>query len=251
MTDSRTILLVDDVAMFRELGALFLARVGRVVTAESGEEAIEIARAEKPDLMLVDQLMPGLSGDDVCRFVKTDPGLHDIPVIMLVGDESPSGWGRAVRSGADDVLAKPLSRVTLNETVNRFLRAGRPTGLQRVEVNVPVKLSIGADTRDGRMRNLSRGGVYIETNSTIEEDSEIGLSFVLPDSGSALTPTAQVIWKTRDLGGDSKRPDTGADSESPGIGLRFLDISGESIRTLEDYVFDRAIEPREQLVGAS
>jgi CheY-like chemotaxis protein/Tfp pilus assembly protein PilZ len=241
MSDNRTILLVDDVPIFRELGALFLARAGRVVTAQSGDEALEIARREKPDLMLVDLLMPDLKGDDVCRFVKSDPDLHDIPVIMLVGDDSSSDWGRAVRSGANDVLAKPLCRVALNETVNRFLRGGTPVGSPRIDIDMPVELKLGSQTREGRLRNLSRGGVFVETECYTQEDSELGLSFVLPETESEITPTAQVIWRRRNR-------DTATGN---GIGMRFVDITGTSIRTLEDYVYGRAIESPADLPGAS
>ena len=142
MSEERTILLVDDVAMFRELGSSFLARAGRVLTASSGEEALEIARRERPDVMVVDLLMPGFAGDAVCRFVKADPELHAIPVIMLVGADAASDWGRAVRAGADDVLAKPISRVSLNLAVNRFRGGRAQNGLPRIPLDAAVQLQL-------------------------------------------------------------------------------------------------------------
>ena len=63
----RTILVVDDAPLLRELGALFLARAGRVITAASGEEALAVARLEQPDLIVADARMPGIDGVTLCR----------------------------------------------------------------------------------------------------------------------------------------------------------------------------------------
>ena len=130
------------------------------------------------------------------------------------------------------MLAKPLCRVTLNETVNRYLRGRAPIGSPRININMPIELKLGSQTRQGKLLNLSRGGVFVETDCYAQEESELGLSFVLPETNSEITPTAQVIWRRRNR----------ASARGNGIGMRFVDISGESIRTLEDYVFDRAIE---------
>ncbi len=228
----RTILLVDDAAMFRELGATFLARAGRVVTARCGEEALEIAHALHPDVMVVDLFMPGIDGDEVCRAVKLDPELSDIPVVMLVGVDDPREWGRAVRAGADDVLAKPISRVVLNQTVQRFMRGKTPQGLPRIPLDSAVQLRVNGDVALGRVRNLSRGGVFVETRRELVDQSEVGLQFVLPETDTELDPTARVVWHR----GRS------AMENLDGFGMRFVDISSALVRKLEDYVFDRVLD---------
>ena len=73
MEPRRTILVIDDAPMFRELQSLFLSRTARVLTAESGARGLEIARRERPDLALVDLHMPGMEGDEVCWEIKDDP----------------------------------------------------------------------------------------------------------------------------------------------------------------------------------
>lgn len=241
MSEERTILLVDDVEMFRDLGSIFLARCGRVITASSGEEALRISKQVRPDVMLVDLLMPGLDGDAVCRFVKSDPDLYETPVVMLVGVDDPHAWGRAVRAGADDVLAKPISRVSLNETVRRFTRGHAPKGQPRIPVNSKVQVRLGSATREARLRNLSRGGLFLETDYELTRDSEIGLEFVLPESPVQFNPTARVVWKKFDAARD----------HTQGLGLRFVDISSHLVRKLEDYVYDRALEPHAAGAGAS
>ncbi|MBW2388141.1 MAG: response regulator [Deltaproteobacteria bacterium] len=241
MSKSRTILLVDDVELFRDVGSLFLAPSGRVITASSGEEAIEVAQRERPDVMIVDLLMPGLAGDDVCRFIKSDPDLQATPVIMLVGANAASQWGRAVRAGADDVLAKPITRVELNQTVRRFMGGARRSGLPRVPLDSAVQLQLDSRTHQGRVRNLSRGGVFVETECELSDGSEIGLQFVLPGSTTQFNPTARVVWKQKEASKQSVA----------GIGMRFVDISGDLVRKLEDYVFDRVLSPHMAGAGAT
>lgn len=241
MSEERTILFVDDVAMFRELGSLFLSRAGRVLTASSGGEALEIARRERPDVMVVDLLMPGFDGDAVCRCVKADPQLHQTPVIILVGADTASDWGRAVRAGADDVLAKPISRVSLNLAVNRFSGGRAHNGLPRISLDAAVQLQLDSHTHEGRLKNLSRGGLFVETGCEVDGGCEIGLQFVLPESTTQFNPTARVVWKRKGK----------ARQGTSGIGMRFVDISSDLVRKLEDYVFDRALEPHATGAGAS
>ena len=233
MSRERTVLLVDDVELFRELGSLFLSRTGRILTASSGEEGLEIARRERPDLILLDLVMPGLDGDAVCRFIKTDPDLHQIPVVLLVGADEASEWGRAVRAGADDVLSKPLSRVSLIETVRRFISGPKTVGQPRIVMDAQVELQIDGLSARGRLKNLSRGGLFVETGCEFSAETELELQFVLPDNSANFKPTARVIWKQLD-------PDK---RQNYGIGLRFVDISSSLVRNLEDYIYDRALEP--------
>lgn len=233
MSWEHTVLLVDDVEMFRELGSLFLARTGRVLTARSGEEAIKIARRERPDVILLDLMMPGLEGDAVCRAIKSDPELSDTPVIMLVGANEASEWGRAVRAGADDVLSKPISRVSLIKTVRRYLTGGHPPGQPRININSNVKIQHGSRSVTARLKNLSRGGIFIETDCEFLTKSEVKLQFELPDNPTDFDPTAQVIWTQINK----------VKSRNRGIGMRFVNISSDLVRNLEDYIYDRAPEP--------
>jgi CheY-like chemotaxis protein/Tfp pilus assembly protein PilZ len=241
MRDERTILLVHDVDMFHEQDSAFLTRGGTVLTASNGDEALRIAKQVRPDVMVVDLMMPGLDGDAVCRFVKNDPDLFQTAVVMLVGVDDPHAWGRAVRAGADDVLAKPLSRVSLNKTVQRFTRGQVPTGQPRIPVDSTVQLKVGRDTVDARISNLSRGGIFLETDCELDRNIEIGLDFVLPESKVHFTPTAYVAWKKLDAALD----------HTQGLGLRFVDISSQWVRNLEDYVYDHALEPHAVTAGVS
>jgi uncharacterized protein (TIGR02266 family) len=231
---SRTILVVDDIAMFRELGSLFLARSGRVITAEGGMQALEIARRERPDLVVSDLHMPEMDGEALCRAIKADEELAGTPVIMIVGSEDAADHARAVRAGADDLLPKPLSRLALIEVVNRFLHGEPVRGLPRIELSEPVRLSAGSSESWGTVRNLSRGGIFVETDRVFDPHTEVDLHFQLPETESEIAPTAQVVWQRGENGSaDSPAP--------PGMGMRFLEIDGTTARRLEEFVFEYSL----------
>ncbi len=131
MEVKRKILIVDDAPMFRELESLFLARSGRVLTAEDGDEGLEIAQRERPDVIVTDLSMPGMRGDELCRRVKADPDLCRTPVIIVTGRNSGDEHEQAVRAGAADVVEKPVNRISLIQAVNHVLRLAE-RGLVRV-----------------------------------------------------------------------------------------------------------------------
>jgi uncharacterized protein (TIGR02266 family) len=215
--------------MFRELGALFLARAGKVVTAADGEEALAIARRDHPVMILSDMAMPGMDGTELCAAVKTDPELSGIPVILIVSSELAADHARAIHAGADDVLSKPLSRVALLETVNRFLRFSTVRGLPRVEIDAPVRIRCGDTESWGQARNVSRGGLFVEAALAVPTRTEVALEFELPDTFQRLAPTARVVWQRADR-----------DGQRSGIGLRFVGLDARSARYLDDYVHERA-----------
>lgn len=227
MDSKRTILMVDDVGMFRDLGALFLARTARVVTATGGEDALALARRERPDLIVTDLHMPAPDGEALCRMVKADPDLGETPVIIVVGGSQPKDRARAVRAGADDLLCKPLSRLQLIEAVNRFLRA-QVRGLPRIEVDEPVRIVARQAEAWGTVRNLSRGGLFVETDCSLAPADEVDLQFSLPEAAAEIEPSAQVIWR-RDTNGEPR-----------GMGMRFLAVDGATVRRLEDFVFEHS-----------
>jgi CheY-like chemotaxis protein/Tfp pilus assembly protein PilZ len=226
---SRTVLIVDDAAMFRELGALFLARCARVLTAETGRQAIEIIRVERPQVVLVDLYMPGLDGVDVCRAIRSDPQIQNTSVIVMLGDGDPSERARALRAGANEVIAKPLSRVALIDAVKRHLGTPVSQGQPRLDLSMPVNLRTGLRNIWGTGLNLSRGGIYVETDQSFALQTELDVRFILPDTGATLRSTAEVVWR-----GLEERS-----RDRFGIGVRFLEIDGSAVRQLDDYIFER------------
>jgi len=116
------ILLADDESNIRTLGAKLLKEAGyEVVTAANGKEAIEKAIAEKPDLVITDIRMPEKTGFDVCKALRSDPVLADIPIIILsaLGDEYNKITG--FEGGADDYLTKPFRSEELKDRITALL----------------------------------------------------------------------------------------------------------------------------------
>jgi twitching motility two-component system response regulator PilH len=119
------ILVVDDSPTEVHLFKAALQKGGHgVITATNGEEAIETARNEKPDLILMDVVMPGINGFQATRQITQNPGTKDIPVIVVSNKSQQTDrvWG--LRQGAAEYLAKPVKDQVLLETIRNVLAGG-------------------------------------------------------------------------------------------------------------------------------
>lgn len=117
------ILVVDDEPQNLELMEAMLTSSGyEVLLAGEGEEALRLARQRKPDLILLDLMMPGLSGFEVCARVKTDPQTGGIPVLFVTALNQISDKERALAAGGDDFLTKPFQRAELLTRVEALLK---------------------------------------------------------------------------------------------------------------------------------
>ncbi|MBO6798298.1 PleD family two-component system response regulator [Maricaulis sp.] len=120
---SARILVVDDQpANVRMLEAKLLAEYFDVCTAENGVDAIDLARQEQPDLILLDIMMPGIDGYETCQRLKVDLQTRHIPVIMVTALDQREDRIRGLECGADDFLTKPIDDVTLFARVRSLLR---------------------------------------------------------------------------------------------------------------------------------
>jgi len=141
---SARILVVDDVqANVRLLEARLKAEYFDVRTARSGEEALEIARLERIDVVLLDIMMPGLSGFEVCAALKHDPKTAPIPIVIVTALDGPQDRVRALECGADDFLTKPVSEVALFARVKSLARLKATT--DELQVRASAMESVGID----------------------------------------------------------------------------------------------------------
>jgi DNA-binding response OmpR family regulator len=103
------ILAVDDSATILEMIKAILVGEGyEVITAADGAEALETARSEKPDLILLDVMLPKLDGYRVCRLLKFDQNYKHIPIVMLTAKTEDAAMATGIRTGADQYLTKPV-----------------------------------------------------------------------------------------------------------------------------------------------
>jgi len=118
----RTILVADDESHILHVVSLKLKNAGyRVLTARDGQEALEMAQQEKPDLLITDYHMPQLSGIELCRKLKQDPATSNIPAIMLTARGYSLEPADTEQSGILRMLSKPFSPRHLLSTVEEVL----------------------------------------------------------------------------------------------------------------------------------
>jgi twitching motility two-component system response regulator PilH len=118
------ILIADDSATAVALMRKTLAPLGHtILVASDGEEAVRQLRHERPDLVILDVVMPKMNGFQLCRTIRSSPDLHDLPIIMVTSmdRESDRYWG--LKQGADEYLIKPVDPELLMDKVRRYLEA--------------------------------------------------------------------------------------------------------------------------------
>jgi CheY-like chemotaxis protein len=123
-----SILLADDNPHAQRMGSQILSQEGHsVVTVSDGDEAMQYLEENLPDLVMVDTRMPGPSGFDICKHVKSEPRFRGVRVVLLAGPLEPFDTAEAESAGPDGVLHKPLDAYTLIDTVNSLLGQVRET----------------------------------------------------------------------------------------------------------------------------
>ncbi len=120
------VLIVDDNEHNLELIQAFLDDLrGELRAARDGSEALEIVREWTPDIVLLDIMMPRMSGYQVCEHIKANPNTSGIPIVMVTALNEVGDVERAVDAGADDFLTKPVNKLELITRVKSLLRVRR------------------------------------------------------------------------------------------------------------------------------
>jgi len=118
----KTILVVDDSATILMIVRMVLGKDRyHLLTASDGQEAVEKVRKEKPDLVLMDVVMPKMSGFDACRELRRQSDTRDIPIILVTTKGEPQSVEQGFESGCNDYMTKPISAQELLSKVQSFL----------------------------------------------------------------------------------------------------------------------------------
>lgn len=154
---SARILVVDDIeANRRLLQAKLEAQYHSVILASSGPQALEIAKAQDPEIILLDVMMPGMDGYEVCRRLKADPVTAHIPVVMVTALSDTEDRVRGLDAGAEDFLTKPVDDFLLTSRVNTLMRYNAVTSELRKREASGLKTGAvengGADEPEGPAR---------------------------------------------------------------------------------------------------
>ena len=177
---SARVLVVDDLSANRKLlEARLSAEYFDVILASSGPEALAVCAGEECDVVLLDVMMPGMDGFEVCRRLKADPKTHHLPVIMVTALDQPADRVRGLEAGADDFLTKPIDEIAL---------AARVRSLARLKVIF--------DELRGRITVSAALGVRDPLQSAMEEDLRPGHILLVEDRASA---AQQIKTALRDL----------------------------------------------------
>ncbi|MBI5591364.1 MAG: diguanylate cyclase [Deltaproteobacteria bacterium] len=115
------LLVVDDHSIHAQALLEIFQRDHDVIIASSGAQAFEICRSSLPDLIILDAVMPGTDGLEVCRKLKTDQDTKDIPVILLIAWDDPEAETKAMEAGAVDIITKPINPAIGRARVNAHL----------------------------------------------------------------------------------------------------------------------------------
>jgi two-component system phosphate regulon response regulator PhoB len=154
------ILVVEDEAPLTELLRYNLAAEGyEVETAARGDDADTMLKEAAPDLVVLDWMLPGLSGIELCRRLRARPETRSLPIIMLTARGEESERVRGLATGADDYIVKPFSVPELLARIRALLRRANPERLANI-------LAIGDIELDREKKRVSRGGHPVELGPT-------------------------------------------------------------------------------------
>jgi len=195
------IVVVEDEKDIREVIEHNLSREGYLVYSSSdGAEGLRMVRSESPNLVLLDLMLPGIDGLDICRELKADSRMRSIPIIMVTakGEESDVVMGLGI--GADDYVVKPFSPRELTARVKAVLRRGQVRG-DVVDQERIVRGEIAID--------IGRHQVRIEGNTTIFTTTEMRLLHFLASRPGRVFSRARLLKRV--MGEDSSIIDRNID----------------------------------------
>lgn len=225
----KKILLADDVELFLELEKSFFdPEKFEMLVARTGRQAIDVALAEKPDLILMDFYMPEINGDEACRQLKKNPKTSSIPIIMVTQMGRPEDLEHCRNVGCDDILLKPINRLSFQKKALKCLSLDEvPTS--RVEGRFEVCLDSGtAESLKNYTVNFSPGGLFLETQELLPVDTLLSLEFSLPEATAPMACKARVAWLNP--------PEKLKNPRLPaGMGLQFIDLSQQEISVIREY----------------
>lgn len=189
------ILLVDDLEFYRDLMRNYLKRTpATILMAASGTESIDMSLRERPDLIYMDASMPGMSGIEACKVLKSNPTTKSIPVLLLFTPNRDVSLEEVDQSGCDGYLSKPFARQDFINLGHEYLFKAEHYNL-RVPCRAAIQFSVEGHNYQGRVNNISLNGLYIESRKQVPQGSLIEATFVLPTASlETIKVKGRICW---------------------------------------------------------
>jgi two-component system cell cycle response regulator len=167
---SARVLVVDDILPnVKLLEAKLTSEYYDVLTATNGKEALEKVAAQSPDLVLLDVMMPGMDGFEVCTRIKQNPALAHIPVVMVTALTDAEDKVRGLESGADDFLSKPINDTALMARVRSLVRLKMALDEWRVRENTANQLGVVEKQSNVMMESADSARVLVVEDKNFEQ----------------------------------------------------------------------------------
>ena len=159
MNELNKIIIVEDDATIRTILQMMLRNAGftHVICATRGDEGLDLIRRERPQLVLLDLMLPGLDGLTVCRRVREDPTFVDTRIVMLTAKSEDADVVHGLELGADDYVTKPFSREVLLARIHAVLRRGDPMAAGKAMDGLVIDERGTSAVLHGTVLTLTRG----------------------------------------------------------------------------------------------
>jgi two-component system cell cycle response regulator len=165
------VLVVDDIPVnVKLLEAKLLVEYYEVVTAHDGPTALQVVQDQRPDIVLLDVMMPGMDGYEVCQRIKSDVTTAHIPVVMVTALNEVSDRVRGLEAGADDFLTKPVNDVALFARIRSLVRLKRASDEWRAREATAVELGVTDATAGNSVDEKAPGSVLLATDGMWDSD---------------------------------------------------------------------------------
>ncbi|TAN43118.1 MAG: response regulator [Nitrospirae bacterium] len=222
----KKILIVDSLMTVVDQDHSLLGRNGhQVLTAYTADQALEIHRAEKADVIITDLHTPGMSTEDFCRVVRNDEVLRQVS-ILIVCRNTTADIDRVMRCNVNDYITKPLDKAVLLGKLSQLLSIS-----SRKSCRILLKISVEGKNVSGPFfctsQNISATGILIRTEKVLRSGEHVTCSFFLPGSERIVTDS-EVVRVIH------------AQDGSHQYGIKFINLRDSSRTAIEDFINDRA-----------
>lgn len=220
------VLLVDDSKLAIEINKSFLERADvTILTAETGNQALEQVRNHRPHLVFLDLHLPDISGDKVCQTIKSTAELADTKLIIATADDRDEAIAAVKRAGCDGILTKPFQRTEFVSTLQKTLGIAARTQ-PRIDTRIDCIMRVGELGHVSTILNLSVLGAYTTIDPPPGPGTSVEIAFAVPPLENPFELSGVVKWTS-----DMVEQDI-----PPGVGIAFLNPPPHIREIIEEFV---------------